>query len=214
MMSNAPSLPLRRLLIANRGEIAVRIARACRELNITSVAVYSEVDRNALHVRACDEAFYIGPAPAKDSYLRGDVIIDVARQAACDAIHPGFGFLAENANFAQAVIQAGLTWVGPSPEAITLMGSKIEAKKVATRAGVPVVPGYFGDDQTPDNLAKEADKIGYPVLIKASAGGGGKGMRVVESATALREGLDAAQREALAAFGDSTVMLEKYLSEP
>jgi 3-methylcrotonyl-CoA carboxylase alpha subunit len=213
-MQPMPTLPFRRLLIANRGEIAVRIARACRELNITSVAVYSEADRDALHVRACDEAYYIGPAPARDSYLRGDVIIDVARQAACDAIHPGFGFLSENAAFAQAVIEAGLTWVGPSPEAITVMGSKIEAKKIATRAGVPVVPGYFGDDQSPENLAKEADKIGYPVLIKASAGGGGKGMRVVERAEDLRQGLDAAQREALAAFGDSSVMLEKYLSEP
>jgi len=214
MISQPPPLPFRRLLIANRGEIAVRIARACRELNITSVAVYSEVDRSALHVRACDEAYLIGPAPASESYLRGDVIIDVARQAACDAIHPGFGFLAENASFADAVMQAGLTWVGPSPEAIRSMGSKIEAKKIATKAGVPVVPGYFGDDQSPANLAIEAAKIGYPVLIKASAGGGGKGMRVVESATDLREGLDAAQREALAAFGDSTVMLEKYLSEP
>ncbi|MEP6776243.1 MAG: biotin carboxylase N-terminal domain-containing protein, partial [Chloroflexota bacterium] len=213
-MSLMPSLPFRRLLIANRGEIAVRIARACRELNITSVAVYSEADREALHVRACDEAYSIGPAPAKDSYLRGDVIIDVALRAACDAVHPGFGFLAENAGFAQAVIQAGLTWVGPSPHAITLMGSKIEAKKIATRAGVPVVPGYFGDDQTPANLAKEADKIGYPVLIKASAGGGGKGMRVVEHPPDFQEGLDAAQREALAAFGDDRVMLEKYLSEP
>ena len=178
------------------------------------MAVYSEADRDALHVRACDEAYYIGPAPAKDSYLRGDVIIDVARRAGCDAIHPGFGFLSENAGFAQAVIQAGLTWVGPSPEAITVMGSKIEAKKIATRAGVPVVPGYFGDDQSAENLAKEADKIGYPVLIKASAGGGGKGMRVVERADDLQAGLDAAQREALAAFGDSSVMLEKYLSEP
>ncbi len=214
MMSQTPALPFRRLLIANRGEIAVRIARACRELNISSVAVYSEVDRNALHVRACDEAYCIGPAAAGDSYLRGDVIISVARQAACDAIHPGFGFLAENASFAQAVIEAGLTWVGPSPAAITLMGSKIEAKKIATQAGVPVVPGYFGDDQSAANLAIEADKIGYPVLIKASAGGGGKGMRVVESASDLQEGLDAAQREALAAFGDSTVMLEKYLSQP
>jgi 3-methylcrotonyl-CoA carboxylase alpha subunit len=214
MISQPPPLPFRRLLIANRGEIAVRIARACRELSITSVAVYSEVDRSALHVRACDEAYLIGTAPASESYLRGDVIIDVARQAACDAIHPGFGFLAENASFAQAVMQAGLTWVGPSPEAIRIMGSKIEAKKIATQAGVPVVPGYFGDDQSPANLAIEADKIGYPVLIKASAGGGGKGMRVVADASDLREGLDAAQREAFAAFGDSTVMLEKYLSEP
>lgn len=209
-----PSLPFHKLLIANRGEIAVRIARACRELDITSVAVYSEADRDALHVRACDEAYFIGPSSAKESYLRGDVIIEVARQAACDAIHPGFGFLAENAGFARAVIEAGLTWVGPSPEAITIMGSKIEAKKIAQRVGVPVVPGYFGEDQSPDKLAVEAGKIGYPVLIKASAGGGGKGMRVVERPEDLREGVAAAQREALAAFGDASVMLEKYLNEP
>jgi 3-methylcrotonyl-CoA carboxylase alpha subunit len=214
MIKPTPSRPFHKLLIANRGEIAVRIARACRELDITSVAVYSEADRYALHVRACDEAYFIGPAPAKESYLRGDVIIEVARQAACDAIHPGFGFLSENADFARAVIEAGLTWVGPSPEAMSLMGSKIEAKKVAQRAGVPVVPGYFGEDQTTARLQKEADKIGFPVLIKASAGGGGKGMRVVDRPDDLSEGVAAAQREALAAFGDASVMLEKYLQEP
>jgi 3-methylcrotonyl-CoA carboxylase alpha subunit len=214
VINRLPPLPFHKILIANRGEIAVRIANACRELDITSVAVYSEADRNALHVRACDEAYYIGPAPAHESYLRGDAIIDVARRAGCDAIHPGFGFLSENAAFAQAVIDAGLTWIGPSPEAISLMGSKIEAKKIAVGAGVPVVPGYFGEDQTPGNLEAEARKIGYPVLIKASAGGGGKGMRVVEAEAGLREGIDAARREALAAFGDDSVMLEKYLSEP
>ncbi|MEO5951798.1 MAG: biotin carboxylase N-terminal domain-containing protein, partial [Chloroflexia bacterium] len=171
-------------------------------------------DRDALHVRACDEAHYIGPAPAAESYLRGDVIIEVARKAACDAIHPGFGFLSENAAFARSVIEAGISWVGPSPEAIGLMGSKIEAKKIAIRANVPVVPGYFGDDQSAELLAQEAEKIGYPVLVKASAGGGGKGMRVVEQPHDFADELAGAQREAQAAFGDSRVMLEKYLSEP
>jgi 3-methylcrotonyl-CoA carboxylase alpha subunit len=207
-------LPFHKLLIANRGEIAVRIARACRELGITSVAVYSEADRDALHVRACDEAHFIGAAPASESYLRGDKIIEVARVAACDAIHPGFGFLSENAAFARSVVEAGLAWVGPSPEAIGLMGSKIEAKKIAIRAGVSVVPGYLGDDQSLDTLSAEADRIGYPVLIKASAGGGGKGMRVVEHPGDFAEGVAGAQREAQAAFGDSAVMLEKYLTEP
>jgi 3-methylcrotonyl-CoA carboxylase alpha subunit len=207
-------LPFHKLLIANRGEIAVRIARACRELGITSVAVFSEADRDALHVRACDEAHFIGPSPAAESYLRGDVIIEVARKAACDAIHPGFGFLSENADFARSVVEAGIAWVGPSPDAMGLMGSKIEAKKIAVKANVPVVPGYFGDDQSGTVLAQEADKIGYPVLIKASAGGGGKGMRVVERPDDFSDELAGAQREAQAAFGDARVMLEKYLSEP
>ena len=192
----------------------MRVARTCRELGIISVAIFSEADRDALHVRACDEAYYVGPAPASESYLRGDVILEVARKAACDAVHPGFGFLSENATFAQAVVEAGLTWVGPSPEAISLMGSKIEAKKIAMRANVPIVPGYFGDDQSSEKLFKEAVQVGYPVLIKASAGGGGKGMRVVERPDDLREALQGAQREAMSAFGDSTVMLEKYLTEP
>ncbi|MEO8284901.1 MAG: biotin carboxylase N-terminal domain-containing protein [Chloroflexota bacterium] len=207
-------MPFQKLLIANRGEIAVRVARACAELGIKSVAVYSEADRDALQVRVCDEAYFIGRSPATESYLRGDVIIEVARRAGCDAIHPGFGFLSENAGFARAVVEAGLTWVGPTPEAITLMGSKIEAKRIAERAGVPIVPGYFGDDQSPGKLHTEAERIGFPVLIKASAGGGGKGMRVVEHIAHLEEGVDAARREALAAFGDGSIMIEKYLSEP
>ncbi len=207
-------IPFRKLLIANRGEIAVRVARACAGMGITSVAVYSEADRDALHVRSCDEAYFIGPAPASESYLRGDVIIEVARKAGCDAIHPGFGFLSENADFAQAVVDAGLTWIGPTPEAIRRMGSKIEAKKIAQRANVPVVPGYFGSDTSLANLTTEAARVGYPVLIKASAGGGGKGMRVVEQPIGLAEAIEAAQREAQAAFGDSSIMLERYLSEP
>jgi 3-methylcrotonyl-CoA carboxylase alpha subunit len=207
-------MPFRKLLIANRGEIAVRIARACAELGIVSVAIYSDADRDALHVQSCNEAYLIGPAPASESYLRGDVIVEVARKAGCDALHPGYGFLSENAQFARAVIDAGITWVGPSPEAIALMGSKIEAKKIAQRAGVPVVPGYFGEEQGLDRLQEEARRVGFPVLIKASAGGGGKGMRVVESLDEMREQLEAAQREAAAAFGDDSVMVEKYLSEP
>jgi 3-methylcrotonyl-CoA carboxylase alpha subunit len=204
----------KKLLIANRGEIAARVARACAALGITSVAVYSDADRQALHVRACDEAYHIGPAPAPESYLRGDKIIEVALAAGCDAIHPGYGFLSENARFAQAVLDAGLVWVGPSPEAISLMGSKIESKRLAERNGVPVVPGYFGDDQSIDRLASEATQVGFPLLVKASAGGGGKGMRVVEQPSALVEAIEGAQREAQAAFGDSSVMLEKYLAEP
>lgn len=203
-----------KILIANRGEIAVRIARACLALDIKSVAVYSDADEHALHVRACDEAYHIGPAPALESYLRGDKIIEVAKRAGCDAIHPGYGFLSENANFARAVLDAGLTWIGPSPEAITLMGSKIEAKRLAEQVGVPVVPGYYGDDQSPARLAAEAEMIGFPVLIKASAGGGGKGMRVVERPADFLAALEGAQREAQAAFADATVMLERYLTEP
>jgi 3-methylcrotonyl-CoA carboxylase alpha subunit len=206
--------PFAKVLIANRGEIVVRIARACEALGIATVAVYSDADRDALHVRACDEAYRIGPPPAADSYLRGDTIIDVARKAGCDAIHPAFGFLSENADFARAVEAAGLTWIGPSPEAINLMGSKIEAKRIAERSDVPTVPGYFGDDQTVERLLIEGDRVGYPLMVKASAGGGGKGMRVVEAPSVLRESVEGARREAVAAFGDGALMLEKYLSEP
>ncbi|HYP20571.1 MAG TPA: biotin carboxylase N-terminal domain-containing protein, partial [Chloroflexia bacterium] len=203
-----------KILIANRGEIAVRIARACLAMDIKSVAVYSDADEHALHVRSCDEAYHIGPAAALESYLSGDKLIEVARRAGCDAIHPGYGFLSENADFARAVIRAGLTWIGPSPEAITLMGSKIEAKRLAEQAGVPVVPGYYGEDQTPARLETEAERVGYPIVIKASAGGGGKGMRVVETPGDFREALEGAKREALAAFKDDAVMLERYLTEP
>jgi 3-methylcrotonyl-CoA carboxylase alpha subunit len=203
-----------KVLIANRGEIAVRIARACRALGIKSVAVYSEADRDALHVRACDEAYCIGPAPSAESYLRGDKVIEVAKRANCQAIHPGYGFLSENADFAREVTDAGLVWIGPPPGAIELMGSKIESKRLAKKLGVPTVPGYAGDDQDSARLEQEATSIGYPVLIKASAGGGGKGMRVVEGPADFHEALGGAQREAQAAFGDATVLLEKYLAEP
>lgn len=207
-------MPFRKVLIANRGEIAVRIARACSEMRIYSVGVYSDADRHALHVAACDEAYQIGPPPASESYLLGDKTISVALAAGCDAIHPGYGFLSENAPFAQKVLDAGLVWVGPSPDAIRLMGSKIESKRLAQANGVPVVPGYFGAEQSTERFAEEAERIGYPLLVKASAGGGGKGMRVVERSGELGEALLGARREALAAFGDGSLMLEKYLTEP
>ena len=203
-----------KILIANRGEIAVRIAEACAALGIGSVAVYSDADRTALHARVCDEAYHIGPSPAAESYLRMDKLLDVARKSGCEAVHPGYGFLAENGGFAQAVIDAGMAWIGPSPQAIALMGSKIESKRLAVANGVPIVPGYFGDDQALDRLKDEADSIGYPVLIKASAGGGGKGMRVVDTASDFEGALNGAKRESLAAFGDDSVMLEKYLARP
>jgi 3-methylcrotonyl-CoA carboxylase alpha subunit len=205
---------IRKLLIANRGEIAVRIIRACRELDIVAVAVYSDIDRDALHVRLADEAFPIGPAPAVESYLCIDAIIGAARAAQADAIHPGYGFLSERAAFAEACAAAGLIFVGPPPAAIALMGSKIAAKRLATANDVPVVPGYDGDDQDPRTLVLEAERIGFPLLIKASAGGGGKGMRVVHSAGDFTAALEGAQREALAAFGDGTVFLEKLIVRP
>ena len=170
------------LLIANRGEIACRIIRTARRMGIRTVAVYSDADAKALHVRSADEAVHIGPSPARESYLVGAKIIAAAKASGAEAIHPGYGFLSENAAFAQAVIDAGLVWVGPAPASITAMGLKDAAKKLMAAAGVPVTPGYLGENQEPKNLAKEAAKIGYPVLIKAVAGGGGKGMRLVEAA--------------------------------
>lgn len=205
---------MRNILIANRGEIAVRIVRACRELGIGSVAVYSEADRHALHVRVADEAYLIGPAPAAESYLRVDRIIDAARRSGADAIHPGYGFLSERAHFAQACADAGVTFVGPPPAAIERMGSKIEAKCLAVANDVPVVPGYNGADQRVETLQREAEGIGYPLLIKASAGGGGKGMRTVHAAAGFVAALEGAKREAQAAFGDDAVLLEKLIVQP
>ncbi len=202
------------LLIANRGEIAVRIIRACRTLGIESVAVYSAADARALHVREADRALPIGPAPATQSYLNIPTIIAAAQQAGAQAIHPGYGFLSENARFARACAEAGIVFVGPPPEAIEMMGSKSAAKRLAEQAGVPTVPGYNGDDQTPDTLLREAERIGYPLLIKASAGGGGKGMRAVHSSADFLAALAAAQREAMAAFGDDHVLLEKLIARP
>ncbi|MBV8081499.1 MAG: acetyl-CoA carboxylase biotin carboxylase subunit [Candidatus Eremiobacteraeota bacterium] len=206
--------PIRRLLIANRGEIAVRIARTCRSMDIHSIAVFSDADVGAVHVRECDEAVHIGPAPARESYLDIGKIAAAARAASADAIHPGYGFLSENTDFARACRQAGIIFVGPTPEAMEAVGDKISAKRSAEAAGVPTVPGYLGDDQDLRAFAREAERIGAPVLVKAAAGGGGKGMRLVRDLADLREALEGAQREARSAFGDGTVFLEKYLESP
>jgi len=202
------------LLIANRGEIACRVIRTARNMGIRTVAVYSDADRNALHVRSADEAVHIGPSPARESYLCGDKIIAAALATGAEAIHPGYGFLSENAEFAQAVIDAGLVWVGPKPASITAMGLKDAAKARMIAAGVPVTPGYLGEDQSPERLQAEADAIGYPVLIKAVAGGGGKGMRRVESSADFAESLASCRREAASSFGDDRVLIEKYILSP
>jgi 3-methylcrotonyl-CoA carboxylase alpha subunit len=202
------------LLIANRGEIACRVIRTARRLGIRTVAVYSDADAKALHVRMADDAVHIGPSPARESYLVGDKIIAAAKATGAEAIHPGYGFLSENADFAQAVIDAGLIWVGPKPDSIRAMGLKDAAKKLMAEAGVPVTPGYLGANQEPAQLKKEADAIGYPVLIKAVAGGGGKGMRRVDDAAQFDDALDSAKREAANAFGDDRVLIEKYILSP
>jgi acetyl-CoA carboxylase biotin carboxylase subunit len=201
---------INKLLIANRGEIAVRIIRACRDLGIPTVAVYSDADRAALHVRYADEAVYIGESRPAESYLRKDVIIQAAKQTGADAIHPGYGFLAENADFAQQVIDEGLVWVGPSPRAIAIMGDKHEARKAVTAYGVPLVPGTSAG-LPDDELVAAAHQIGFPILIKAVAGGGGKGMRAVHAIEDFSEALATARREALSAFGNGDVYLEKLL---
>ena len=203
-----------RLLIANRGEIAVRVARAAREMGVAALGVYSEADAGAYHLRFMDDARCIGPAPASESYLEIDAVIAAAHAMNADAVHPGYGFLSERAAFAQACIDAGLVWVGPPPGAMAAMGSKIDAKHRVRGSGVPVVPGYNGEDQSPQRLRKEAAGIGFPLLIKASAGGGGRGMRVVGALGEFDEALAAAKREALAAFGDDAVLLERYLRDP
>ncbi|MEZ0495948.1 biotin carboxylase N-terminal domain-containing protein [Sphingomonas sp. IW22] len=202
------------LLIANRSEIACRIIRTARAMGIRTVAVYSDADANALHVRLADQAVHIGPAAARDSYLRGDAIIAAALETGAQAIHPGYGFLSENAGFAEAVAAAGLTWVGATPHSIRAMGLKDAAKSLMAAAGVPVTPGYLGADQSPDRLQAEADAIGYPVLIKAVAGGGGKGMRRVDAAADFRDALASCQREAAASFSNDQVLIEKYILSP
>jgi 3-methylcrotonyl-CoA carboxylase alpha subunit len=202
------------LLIANRGEIACRIIRTARQLGVRTVAVYSDADAKALHVRQADEAVPIGPSAARESYLVGEKIIAAARQTGAEAIHPGYGFLSENAEFAEAVIAAGLVWVGPRPDSIRAMGLKDAAKKLMVEAGVPVTPGYLGEDQAPERLQAEADAIGYPVLIKAVAGGGGKGMRRVNSSNEFAEMLLSCKREAASSFGDVRVLIEKYIERP
>jgi 3-methylcrotonyl-CoA carboxylase alpha subunit len=202
------------LLIANRGEIACRIIRTARRMGVRTVAVYSDADAKALHVRQADEAVHIGPSPARESYLVGEKIIAAAVQTGAEAIHPGYGFLSENADFAQAVIDAGLVWVGPRPDSIRAMGLKDAAKERMITAGVPVTPGYLGEDQDPERLQSEADAIGYPVLIKAVAGGGGKGMRRVNAAAEFAEMLLSCKREAASSFGDDRVLIEKYVERP
>ena len=205
---------IQKLLIANRGEIACRIIRTAREMGIATVAVYSDADARALHVRQADEAVHIGPSPAAESYLLGEKIIAAAKQTGAEAIHPGYGFLSENAGFAQAVIDAGLIWVGPKPSSIEAMGLKDAAKKLMRAAGVPVTPGYEGEDQSVERLKQEADAIGYPVLIKAVAGGGGKGMRKVDAAADFEAMLESCRREAKASFSNDEVLLEKWITSP
>jgi acetyl-CoA carboxylase biotin carboxylase subunit len=205
---------LRKILIANRGEIAVRIARACREMGIPSVAVYSEADRAALHVRVADEAYPIGPAPSRESYLCIDKIMEVARRANCDALHPGYGFHSENPEFARACAGGGITFIGPSPDAMERLGSKTAARQLAERAGVPMVPGVVSPIENPQDAARIANELGYPVLLKAVAGGGGKGMRLVATANEMPSAWRDASSEALHAFGDARVYLERYLDRP
>ena len=203
-----------KILIANRGEIACRVIKTARRLGIKTVAVYSDADRSARHVAMADEAVHIGPSPARDSYLVGDRLIEAARRTGAEAIHPGYGFLSENPGFAESCGKASIVFIGPPPAAIHAMGSKSEAKKIMEKARVPLVPGYHGDDQSPDLLAREAGRIGCPVLIKASAGGGGKGMRVVEEPAKFADALAGAKREAKASFADDHVLVEKYLTRP
>jgi 3-methylcrotonyl-CoA carboxylase alpha subunit len=204
----------RKILIANRGEIACRVMRTARRMGIATVAVYSEADAQAAHVQQADEAYLIGQAPARHSYLRGEVILDVAIRAGAEAIHPGYGFLSENADFAEACAARGIVFIGPPAEAIRAMGSKAAAKALMERSGVPLVPGYHGAEQSFATLREAAARIGYPVLLKASAGGGGRGMRVVENEDALQEGIDRARGEAGTAFGDDRLLVEKYLTKP
>jgi 3-methylcrotonyl-CoA carboxylase alpha subunit len=203
-----------KILIANRGEIACRVIRTARRLGITTVAVYSEADRHGMHAELADEARLIGPPPARESYLNIQAILDAARNSGAAAVHPGYGFLSENADFAEACAEMGLVFIGPPASAIRAMGSKAAAKALMQRQGVPLVPGYHGEDQEPARLLDEAERIGFPVLIKASAGGGGRGMRVVGSATEFASALAGAKREAAAAFGDDRVLIEKYLQRP
>ncbi len=203
----------KKILIANRGEIAVRVARTARRMGVATVAVYSDADRNAPHVRACDEAVYIGPSAAAESYLRAEKILDAIKKTGAAAVHPGYGFLSENAAFADALEKAGVTFIGPTSETINAMGSKSAAKDLMEAAKVPTTPGYQGEDQTVDVFKREAKRIGYPVLLKATAGGGGKGMRMVEQESGLEDALKSAQREAKSAFGDDRFLIEKYVTK-
>ena len=203
-----------KILIANRGEIACRVIKTARRMGIATVAVYSDADASARHVRLADEAVHIGPSPARESYLVGEKILAAARATGAQAIHPGYGFLSENEDFAEACAAAGIVFIGPPPAAIRAMGSKSAAKALMEKAGVPLTPGYHGDDQDPALLAKEAARIGYPVLIKATAGGGGKGMRRVDRAEDFAGALASCMREAKNAFGDDRVLVEQYVLQP
>ena len=204
----------KKILIANRGEIACRVAVTAKRMAIKTVAVYSDADANAKHVGVCDEAIHIGGSAPKDSYLRWERIIEAAKATGAEAIHPGYGFLSENEEFARACADAGLVFIGPPPSAIKAMGLKAESKQLMEKAGVPLVPGYHGSDQNPELLKKEADRIGYPVLIKASAGGGGKGMRAVEKSEDFAVALESCKREAISSFGDDAMLVEKYAQRP
>ncbi|HEY4957807.1 MAG TPA: biotin carboxylase N-terminal domain-containing protein, partial [Caldimonas sp.] len=203
-----------KILIANRGEIACRVIKTARKMGIATLAVYSDADANARHVRLADEAVHIGPAPARESYLVGAKIIAAAQATGAQAVHPGYGFLSENDAFAEACAKEGIIFIGPPAAAIRAMGSKSAAKKLMEKAGVPLTPGYHGDDQNPKLLAKEAAHIGFPVLIKASAGGGGKGMRRVDKGEDFAAALASCQREAKSAFGDDHVLVEQYVLKP
>ncbi len=204
----------RKILIANRGEIAVRVMRACREMNIPTVAVYSEVDRKSLHVRYADEAYPIGPAPSRESYLRIDRVLEAAHRSGAEAIHPGYGFLAENPEFARACEEAGIVFIGPPVSAMELMGSKTAARHALIQAGLPVVPGTDENLEDFAEIARVADQIGYPVMLKASAGGGGKGLRMVRQKSELESAYRNARSEAQNAFNDSAVYLEKFIEQP
>src|SRR5881396_3379623 len=204
----------KKILIANRGEIAVRVIRACREMGIRTVAIYSDADRGALHVRLADEAYSIGPSPSRESYLVIEKIVDVATRAQAGAVHPGYGFLAENAGFARACEDAGITFIGPSPASIALMGSKVESRRAVAKFGVEMVPGTLDPIASDQEARKIASAIGYPIMLKASAGGGGKGLRLVRSEDELESALRNTRSEALSAFGDSAIYIEKFVDRP
>ncbi|KAJ3277702.1 hypothetical protein HK104_003045, partial [Borealophlyctis nickersoniae] len=205
--------PINKILIASRGEIACRVINTCKRLGIQTVAVYSDADQNALHVKRADEAVQIGASPATESYLRADKIVSAALRTGCDAIHPGYGFLSENTEFARAVAEAGIIFIGPKPESILCIGDKSAAKQLlrAKAPSVSLIPGYSGDDQSTDTLIREAVKIGFPVLLKASAGGGGKGMRIVHEESKLHEEIQAARGESFRSFKDSKLLVERYI---
>lgn len=213
-MNDSSIQPIRKILIANRGEIALRVMRTAKEMGIATVAVYSDADKDALFARYADEAIHIGPAPSSESYLVGDLIIAAAQQTGADAIHPGYGFLSENAGFAAAVEAAGIRFVGPRPHAIETMGSKLAAKETVKPFDVPLVPGTDHPVHTPEEAREVANRIGYPLLIKASAGGGGKGMRIVREDSELENSFERAVSEAVNAFGDGAVFIERFVTSP